>query len=196
MKISSVALLAFTALEISHPAYSFVTPPRVNVAPVSRTGFRSLVVDMASETDIGTTSDVSIPYDAAAELAYKGWLAKYDKPYDAERYEVFLSNYKAITVMNVTAKKKARDDADSGSPSLLSLNEYADCTAEEYAAAMNGGAKSDDTSADSSSDDAEEAPATSGSILGDAIKAVESQQSASSALQDAADALEQEEEVR
>ena len=197
MKISSVALLAFMAVERANPAYSFLTPsgPRSNVAPF-RSGVRSLVVDMATETDVAT-SDVSIPYESAAELAYKGWLVKYDKPYDAVRYEVFLSNYKAITVMNVSAKKKARDTADGGSPSLLSLNEFADCTAEEYEAAKNGLSTSDDSSADSSSSsDAEETPTTTGNILGDAVKAVESQASASSALQEAADALDEEEQVR
>ena len=37
------------------------------------------------------------------------WLAKYNKSFDAQRYEVFKSNYKAITVMNVSSKKQARD---------------------------------------------------------------------------------------
>ena len=189
MKISSVALLAFVAVERANPAFSFVTPS--NNAGATRSGVRSLAVDMAAETDV-SSSDVSIPYDAAAELAYKDWISKFDKPYDAERYNVFLSNYKAITVMNISAKKKAREDPESGSPSLLSLNEYADCTAEEYAAAMSGDSK---PSADESSSDAEESPASTGNILGDAVKAVESQASASSALQEAADALEAEEEV-
>ena len=191
MKISSVAFLAFVALERGSPVSSFLTPQTANVAPV-RTGVRSFGVEMAAETET-STADVSIPYDAPAELAYKGWLEKYEKPYDADRYAVFLSNYKAITVMNVSAKKSARESDDDGKPSLLTLNEYADCTAEEYNAAMKGG--SSDSSEDDSSSDAEEAPTTTGNILGDAVKAVESQSSASSALQEAADALEAEEEV-
>ena len=93
MKISSVALLAFVAVERSHPAYSFLTPQTASVAP-TRHGAPVFVAEMAAETD----TDVSIPYDAAAELAYKGWIEKYDRPYDAGRYEVFLSNYKAITI--------------------------------------------------------------------------------------------------
>jgi len=187
MKFSSVALLAFMAVERVHPAYSFQTPIN-NAGP--RRGIRSLAVDMTAETDVGS-SDVSIPYNAAAELAYDGWIAKFDKPYDAERYKVFFSNYKAITVMNISAKKAARDDPDSGSPSLLSLNEYADYTAEEYSAAMKGDS---DTSTDDSSSDAGEEQPTTGNILGDAVKNVQSQASASSALQEAADALEAEEE--
>jgi hypothetical protein len=180
-------------LERAHPVYSFLSSSPSNVGS-SRTvgsqslGVRSLAIDMTTETD----TDVSIPYDSAAELAYSGWIAKYDKPYDDERYAVFLSNYKAITIMNVSAKKKARDDDGSGDPSLLSLNEFADCTAEEYNAAKSKGEESSDDSVDTE----EEAPSTSGGILGDAFKAVESQSSASSALQDAADALDEEEKVR
>jgi hypothetical protein len=193
MKISSVAFLAFVALERGHPVSSFLTPQTANVAPI-RTGARSFGVEMAAETE-SSTLDISIPYGAPAELAYKGWLEKYEKPYDADRYAVFLSNYRAITVMNVTAKKTARETPDGGKPSLLTLNEYADCTAEEYNAAMKGGSKDSESSADDSSSDAEDAPTTTGNILGDAVKAVQSQSSASSALQEAADALEAEEEV-
>ncbi|KAL3914589.1 MAG: hypothetical protein SGARI_000044 [Bacillariaceae sp.] len=128
------------------------------------------------------TDDVSIPYAAPAELAYSEWIAQYDRPYDAKRYEVFKSNYLAITVMNVSTKKQARESGDD-SPSLLTLNEYADCTAEEYEAAMNGGSSSSDES-------------STGDILGEAVAAAESQSAASNALQDAADALAEEEEVR
>ena len=178
MKISRVALLAFL-VERSH---AFLTPQTANVAP-TRNGSPAFVAEMAADTE----TDLSIPYDAAAELAYKGWIEKYDRPYDAARYEVFLSNYKAITVMNVSAKKKARDDPDGGKASLLSLNEYADCTAEEYQAAMKGETVP--------KEEAPAEPTSSGNILGDAVEAVQAQASASSALQEAADALEAEEEV-
>ena len=192
MKISSVAFLAFVALERAQPTYSFLTPQSANVAPI-RTGARSFVVEMAAESD--GSPDVSIPYDSPAEVAYEGWLTKYDKPYDDVRYKQFLSNYKAIAVMNTTAKKNARENPDGGKASLLSLNEYADYTAEEYEIMQNGGSISE-SSTDDSSSDTEEESADSGNILGDAVKAVESQASASSALQDASNALEAEEEVR
>lgn len=133
----------------------------------------------ATSMEMSTESDVSVPYDAAAELAYDGWCKTYGKTYDAARYQVFKDNYEAITVMNVSAKKAARESGDEN-PSLLALNEYADCTAEEYEAIMNG----------------EELPATTGDVLGKVADAVESQAAASSALQEAADALAEEEEVR
>ena len=183
--------MAVVAVERAHPGYSFVPPPSADVAPTGRAP-RSFAVELAAE-NADSSSDVSIPYDSAAELAYKGWIEAYDKPYDAERYKVFRDNYKAITVMNVSAKKKARENPDGGKVSLLSLNKFADCTAEEYEAAMKGDSKS---LSDDSSKETEVASTSSGNILGDAVKAVESQASASSALQEAADALEAEEAVR
>merc|ERR1712194_935974 len=91
---------------------------------------------------------------------------------------------------NVSAKKKSRDDVTEN-PSILSLNEFADCTAEEYEAATNEGGESSDDSVDIE----EEAPITTGNILGDAFKAVESQSAASMALDEAADALTKGEEL-
>jgi Cathepsin propeptide inhibitor domain (I29) len=127
---------------------------------------------------MSTESDVSIPYDAAARLAYDEWCNTYGKPFDASRYETFKENYAAITVMNVSTKKMARDSGEVN-PSLLALNEYADYTAEEYEAAMNG----------------EEVPATTGDVLGKVVEAAQSQSAASNALQEAAEALADEEEV-
>ena len=129
-----------------------------------------MTVDMATETD------VSVPYDAAARLTYEEWCKQYDKEIDESRYPTFKANYEAITVMNVAAKKKARETGDA--PSLLALNEYADYSVEEFEAEMN-----------------KEAPASTGDILGSAVEAAESQMAASSALQEAADALAEEEEV-
>jgi len=192
MKFSSVALLVLTAVEKAHPVYSFLSSSTGTCRTVGSQslGKRSLAIDMTTEADIDMSWDVSIPYDSAAELAYTGWLAKYSKPYDEERYAVFLSNYKAITIMNVSAKKKSRDGVTEN-PSLLSLNEFADCTAEEYEAATKEGGESSDDSVDTE----EEAPITTGNILGDAFKAVESQSAASTALEEAADALTKEEEL-
>jgi hypothetical protein len=176
MKISGLALLVVAA---SKAADAFLTPPStVSIRPAA--SLRSLAVDMAVDTN-----DISVPYDAAARLAYEEWCAKYNRPIDEARYEVFKGNYEAITVINVSAKKQARDSNSNEAPSLLLLNEYADCTQEEYEAALNG--ESSSTSSD---------PTSTGDILGKAVKAVESQSAASNALQEAADALAEEEEVR
>mmetsp|Transcript_113261 Transcript_113261/g.222092 ORF Transcript_113261/g.222092 Transcript_113261/m.222092 type:complete len:476 (+) Transcript_113261:75-1502(+) len=174
MKGFSLALLALVALEASDNASAFL-PPNL-LRPPHGASFRATSVDMATE------SDISVPYDAAARLAYDEWCSTYGKKFDAARYQVFKENYEAITVMNVSAKKAARDSGDSNPPPLLALNEYADYTAEEYEAALSG------TSTSSSS-----APST-GDVLGQVADAVESQSAASNALQEAADALAEEEE--
>lgn len=170
MKVFSLALLALTA-DVEFVS-AFVPSSFNGRNPNSR---QAVAVDMASETD------VSIQYDAAARLAYDGWRDEYLKgEFDSVRYEAFKENYEAIAVINVSAKKKARDEG-SDSSSLLNLNEYADCTAEEYEAIMKGGEP--------------ETPSTTGDVLGQAMEAAESQMAASSALQEAADALAEEEEV-
>ena len=175
MRGFSVALLALLALERQANVDALV-PTNLRNAGVRPTNQRRsmTVVDMAVE------SDVSVPYDAAAELEYENWCKQYGKEADPARYETFKSNYEAITIMNVAAKKTARDTGDDN-PSILALNEYADCTAEEYEAAMNG--------------ESPAAPTSTGDVLGKAVEAAESQMAASSALQEAADALAEEEEV-
>ena len=169
MKVLGLALLAVVA-ETEY------------VAAFVPSGFRgSNVARHAIAVEMSTESDVSIPYDAAARLAYDQWRDEYLKgEFDPVRYEAFKANYEAIAVLNVSSKKKARDEG-SDSPSMLNLNEYADCTAEEYEAIMKG--------------ETPEAPSTTGDVLGQAMEAAQSQMAASDALQEAADALAEEEEV-
>jgi len=129
-----------------------------------------------------TDTDVSIPYDAAARLAYDEWRAKYNKgDFDPIRYQHFQANYETITIANVVAKKQARDNGnDSASPpSLMALNEYGDCTEEEFQALVN----------------MKQQPTSTGDVLGRAVEAAQSQSQASSALEDAANALAEDEEM-
>lgn len=132
--------------------------------------------------------DVSIEYDAAARLAYDEWRQTYNKgAFDSDRYAVFKANYDQMTVANVQAKKGARESGGDA-PRLLSLNEYGDFTAEEYAALQSGAAVAPAPAP-------EPAASSSGDVLGKAVEAVEAQAAASSALSDAADAIAEEEEV-
>lgn len=125
-------------------------------------------------------NDLSIPYDAAARNAYDEWRAQYNKgDFDDARYSSFKSNYEAITVANIVAKKAARDSS-ADAPRLLTLNEFGDYTAEEYEAMQAGSAES---------------TAVSGDVLGKAFEAAQSQAGAASALMEAADALAEEGEV-
>lgn len=166
-----LALVAIAADNVS--AFT----PNNLLRPDGRMTQRRMTVDMSTDTD------VSIPYDAAARLAYDEWRQQFGKgDFNPVRYEQFKENYESITVSNVIAKKKAREDGDEN-PFLLALNEYGDFSTEEYEIMMNGGSTSTDE------------VVSTGDVLGKAVEAAESQSEASSALQEAADALAEEEEV-
>lgn len=135
-------------------------------------------------------NDVSIPYDAAARLAYDSWLQEFNKgEFNPNRYPQFKENYEALTAANMAAKKKARDEG-TGTVDLLTLNEFGDFSAEEYEAMQRG------ETVDTSASAAPAAPASAGSdIMGKAMESIESQAEASNALEEAAEALADEEEV-
>lgn len=128
-------------------------------------------------------SDVSVPYDAAARLAYDEWRATYSKGnFDAGRFESFKSNYNMLTVANVSAAKQARD-AGEEVPKAMELNEFADMSFEEYEA-MNAG------------EEQEQEKEQSVSVLETAMAGSAAQQAAASSLEEAAAALAEEEQVR
>lgn len=128
-----------------------------------------------------TENDVSVPYDAAARLAYDEWRKEFKKgDFDPKRYEQFKKNYEALTAANMAAKKEARDKGTE-TVDLLTLNEYGDFSAEEYEAMQSG--------------DEGKTPQTIGDIMGKAQEEAEAQEDASNALSEAADALAQDEEV-
>jgi hypothetical protein len=171
---------AFVVPSSSSRASSIVSTNHVSHQPVPR-GASDARPRMSMVEESVSSSDVSIPYDAAARLAYDEWRAKYGKgEFDPVRYEAFKANYETITVANISAKKKARDEGVDP-PALMSLNEFGDCTEDEYAAAMQAQSKSS---------------TSTGSVLDKALEAAVSQSEASSALEDAANALAEEEEVR
>ena len=130
---------------------------------------------------MGDNDDLSIPYDAAVRKAYDEWRAQYNKgAFDNARFNSFKANYEAITIANVMAKKAARESG-SGTPRLLTLNEFGDYTSEEYESLQAGSAQSN--------------AASSGEVLGKVVEAAQSQAGAASALMEAADALAEEEKV-
>ena len=148
-------------------------------------------------------NDTTVPYDAAARLAYTEWTRAYNKPYDADRYETFRANYEAIAVANVRAAKLARDDGSDEAPKRLDLNEFADMTAEEYMATqktggstMSLGAETTAEATEAKEEEVEADPTSTGDVLGKAVEVAAMQEDASSALAEAADALAEEEEVR
>jgi hypothetical protein len=78
-----------------------------------------------SSAPLSSSSDVSIPYDAAALLEYEKWRAKFGKgAFDADKYAKFKVRYEAVTSSNMAAKKVARDTGTL--PTLQDLSADAD----------------------------------------------------------------------
>lgn len=90
---------------------------------------RVRLMTAASRTRLAMAkNDVSIPYDAAAKVAYKEWRAKFSKGgYDEARFQVFLPKYLEVTSANIAAIKKARDAGVEPGP-LAELDATADGT--------------------------------------------------------------------
>jgi hypothetical protein len=160
----SLALLALLALA-SQNANAFTTSSFLSQ--------KHFTLSMAADKP-----DLSIPYDAAARLAYNEWCDTYEKTRDDSRFATFKANYEAISVANIKAKKAAKE-AGEEVPTQLTLNEFGDFTAAEYQAMQSGAA----------------APA-GGDFLKNAMEAAMSQSEASIALGEAVDALAEEEQVR
>lgn len=173
MKFHSVTLLLILSSWDKH-ALAFV-PGQLRTVPTVTTQRMPMKL-MAADNDL------SVPYDAAARLAYDGWRKEFSKgEFDPVRYQQFRSNYEALTAANMAAKKEAREKGTE-TVDLLTLNEYGDFSEEEYEALQSEGESSK--------------PQISADIMGKAAEAAEAQADASSALGEAADALAEEEQVR
>ena len=186
---------ALTVLLVAETVQAFV-PASPSVVSLSAFSASSSALSATYKLGENDPNDVSIPYDAAARLAYDEWTKSYNKPYDAARYETFKANYEALTVANVKAAKAAREAGSDEPPKKLDLNEYADMTAEEYMAMQNGGAASSTGGTTALKSESTEEENSTGDVLGQAVEAAGLQNDASSALAEAADALAEEEEVR
>jgi len=114
-------------------------------------------------------SDVSIPYNSAALLAYDDWRATFNMGEFVEtKFVVFEENYEIVTVANVSAKKSARKSGNAAS--LIELAADADTVAVEI-----------DTN-------------TPASPLQAALDALQAQDAAAGAIGDATAALAEEEQ--
>jgi hypothetical protein len=77
---------------------------------------------------------VPTPDDEAVRRAYSQWRQKYNKgDFDPVRYPNFRSNFLAVTAKNNMDMANARQTGMSA-PTPIQLNEYGDCSAEEYRA--------------------------------------------------------------
>lgn len=126
--------------------------------------------------------DISIEYDAAAKLAYTEWREKFNKgPFDQGRYPIFRANYEAISIANVISLKNARDTGNVDAISAIELNEFADMTEEEFSSMQTGG---ESTSVEATT-----------SFLENAMVSSAAQSEAAKAIEEAAAALAEDEQL-
>lgn len=94
-------------------------------SPVATAPAPAASAPVASASPVASSSDVSIPYDAAARLAFDEWRAAHKKgDYVEAKFQKFKISYDAVTSANMAAKKQARDTGTS--PVLKSLLASAD----------------------------------------------------------------------
>lgn len=129
-------VLALTALIVLSGQHSLAFTPATLGGKVTGSRLSSSVVKESA-----IDSDVSIEYDSAAKLAYEKWRSDYERgDFDDSRFGTFKANYEALTIANVVAAKKARDEGSTDEVQRLELNKFADMTAEEYMAGNGGDA--------------------------------------------------------
>ncbi len=176
-----ISCSAVTALMLLSNATAFTTLNPLRRIPTS-------LSNTAAKAQADVSIDVSVPYDAAARLAYDEWRETYNKgDFDPARFESFKNNYQILTVTNISNAKKAKD-AGEEVPKKLDLNEFADMSFEEYEA-MNSGEVEEPA--------AQEEEGESDVSLMDTVMAEAAAQSAASlSLEEAAAAIAEEEQVR
>jgi hypothetical protein len=87
----------------------------------------------------GSGTSASFPYDDnAIRFAYDEWRLIYGKgDFNSARFDNFKTNYKTLTMANIQAREKATQQGQPV-PQWMSLNEYGDCSVEEYEAIVQG----------------------------------------------------------
>jgi hypothetical protein len=129
-----------------------------------------------------TTAD-----DKEVMKAYEEWRLKFKKgEFNAGRYENFKQNFLVVLETNAATRQQAAASGQSEediADMLLALNEYGDFTAEEYATALEGSSSSSGS-------------VSTGDVLAKAMEAAQAQTDAGVAIEEAFEALAEEEEVR
>jgi hypothetical protein len=135
MRGSNLALLASLSFFIQNS--SAFTPNVLSRKVVSPPGVpRPLLSTLDSNNNDGSIDPKT--NDQSIRSAYEQWRFQYAKgAADPQRFENFKTNYLTLAGANAVAIQKARENGRTA-PSLLSLNEYGDCTTEEYKTIRSG----------------------------------------------------------
>ena len=111
------------------PSATGLSPPSFHLPPSSSLKLSAVYADEALD---------SLTDDESMRAAYDKWRAKYNKgPFDETRFENFKRNYVTLMRANTAALRKA-NELGLKLPSLMSLNEYADYSVDEFKAVRNG----------------------------------------------------------
>lgn len=141
MKVHALAAVALGATILVENVESF-TPNNLSqltsrLPEVCRAaGWSSLPMSSIPTLSSG---DIAFPYDDdEVRSAYDEWRFMYNKgPFDAIRFEQFKSNYVALTVENLRARREAVDTGRQA-PEWRKLNEFGDFSMEEFEAYKRG----------------------------------------------------------
>lgn len=90
--------------------------------------------------------NVTFPGNDALLDAYDKWRIQYNKgEYSPERFENFKLNYMTLLTANAATVRRSQDGGPLDFPSYMSLNEYGDCSIEEYKNIMASIAQSEES---------------------------------------------------
>ena len=90
------------------------------------------------EAFIGRSDNSTIPDDGAILEAYDNWRREYNKgDFQQDRFDNFKVNYKTLMAANAASLRRARQKGNPEPGSVMSLNEYGDCSIEEYKNILN-----------------------------------------------------------
>lgn len=142
MKPLNLSLMAAAAVALRTESCDAFTTANRSLRPERAHHPSSSRASSSSSRDPSRTLLYSTPFDSATpndqviREEYSKWRQKYGKgEFDAVRYENFKANFMAVTVRNNMERTRARQNGEAA-PSPIALNEFGDCSADEYRTAM------------------------------------------------------------
>uniref|UniRef100_A0A7S4EG59 Cathepsin propeptide inhibitor domain-containing protein n=1 Tax=Pseudo-nitzschia australis TaxID=44445 RepID=A0A7S4EG59_9STRA len=106
-------------------------------APSSSPFFPKTVSDPLLIIMRSSAFERAVPNNQVVQEEYARWRLKFNKgEFNPVRYENFKTNFMAVTVRNNMERTRALQNGEPA-PSPIALNEYGDCSADEYRMAMS-----------------------------------------------------------